>query len=151
MGGEKSENTIEDSRTPFIKEVARTILEHHGKESESFIFGISGKWGEGKTHFLNGLRDYLKEVDPSFEVFDINPWKFSTDRISFLRNFLITLYKKAYLDYESKLRVLDVDTSESDVHWGHLVKFTALLALGCLVFGYTLLFGYILSLMVEMC
>ncbi len=34
---------MEDSRTPFVEEGAKTIIEHQGNESGSFIFGIHGK------------------------------------------------------------------------------------------------------------
>jgi pantothenate kinase-related protein Tda10 len=44
-----------DSRLPFVKEVAKTIIKRHGEEGESFIFGISGKWGEGKTREVHPL------------------------------------------------------------------------------------------------
>ena len=43
------------SREKFVDQVANTIRSNHGKNNESFIFGISGKWGEGKTEFLNSL------------------------------------------------------------------------------------------------
>lgn len=135
-----------DSRTPFVKEVAKTIIERHGKENESFIFGISGKWGEGKTFFLNDLRKTLRDKDASFEIFDINPWKFSMDRISFLRNFLRTLYAKCDPSHENELRQLDVDTSTNDIHWGRFAVYVAVFTGICLVFTYTPLFNFVTSL-----
>lgn len=73
------------SREKFAQEVAETIKTEHSKNvSESFIFGISGKWGEGKTFFLQQLEAKLG----GFEVIKINPWKYASDRTSFLRYFL---------------------------------------------------------------
>jgi len=135
-----------DSRTPFVKEVAKTITERHENESGSFIFGISGKWGEGKTRFLDDLREILEKNDSPFKVVDINPWKFSVDRISFLRNFLRTLYKKCGSENEDDLRQLDVDTSENEIHWGRFVKFVALLAVVCWAFTYAPLFNFVINL-----
>lgn len=135
-----------NSRTPFVKEVAKTITERHGNESGSFIFGISGKWGEGKTRFLDDLRAILEKDDSPFRVVDINPWKYSVDRISFLRNFLRTLYKKCDPENESDLKQLDVDTSENAINWRQFVKFVGLLAAACLAFTYAPLFNFVINL-----
>ena len=138
-----------DSRTPFVKEIAKTITERHGNESGSFIFGISGKWGEGKTRFLDDLRIALeKDVSP-FRVVDINPWKFSVDRISFLRNFLRTLYEKCDAGNKDELRQLDVDSSENTIHWGNFVQFVVLFAVVCLAFTYAPLFNFVIGLPVQ--
>lgn len=137
---------MEDSRTPFVKEVAKTITERHGNESGSFIFGISGKWGEGKTRFLDELRKKLETGSTPFIVVDINPWKFSVDRISFLRNFLRTLYKKCDSESESDLKELDVDTSASSIDWGRFVKFVLVLGMACWIFTYAPLFNFIITL-----
>lgn len=137
---------MEDSRAPFVKEIAKTITERHGNESGSFIFGISGKWGEGKTHFLDELRKTLEKESSPFKVVDVNPWKFSVDRISFLRNFLRTLYKKCDPANESELKQLDVDTSENAINWGQLVKFALMLGAICWAFTYAPLFNFVINL-----
>ncbi|MDP3696409.1 MAG: P-loop NTPase fold protein [Candidatus Taylorbacteria bacterium] len=141
---------MEDSRTPFVKEVAKTITERHGNESGSFIFGISGKWGEGKTRFLDELRKTLETGGSSFIVVDINPWKFSVDRISFLRNFLRTLYKKCDSENENGLRELDVDTSVNSIDWELFVKFVLPFGIACWVFTYAPLFNFIITLPKQM-
>jgi hypothetical protein len=78
-----------ERRSAFVAEVAATIKARHGQEQESFVLGLSGKWGEGKSHFLGQLRKNL-EAD-AFEVIDLNPWKYAADRVAFLRAFLIQL------------------------------------------------------------
>ncbi|HHT9138103.1 MAG TPA: KAP family P-loop NTPase fold protein, partial [Candidatus Wunengus sp. YC60] len=135
-----------DSRTPFVKEVAKVITERHGNESDSFIFGISGKWGEGKTRFLDELRKNLEKDSSSFRVVDINPWKFSVDRISFLRNFLRTLNGECDSSDRDNLKQLDVDTSENAIDWGRFAKFVGLFAVICLAFTYAPLFNFVVSL-----
>src|SRR3989338_4857626 len=72
-----------DSRKYFVEQVASTIIKNHDHEDDSFIFGISGKWGEGKTRFLQDLEKELKKRDETFEILWINPWKFASDKISF--------------------------------------------------------------------
>ncbi len=116
-----------DSKKYFVKQVANTIKDNHGKHSESFIFGISGKWGEGKTHFLDQLEeDLVSQTDSKeekFKIFRINPWKFASDSdsTSFLRNFLKTLAGDLTdTGVKEDLKALDFDTSETNVHWGNL-------------------------------
>lgn len=123
-----------DIRAPFVEEIAKTITDHHEKELGSFIFGISGKWGEGKTHFLEALRKKLevadsKADDSSFIVVDINPWKFSVDRMSFLRNFIRTLDKKCGSENQDILRQLDVDQSENEIRWRRSLTILAVFVL----------------------
>ncbi|MDD3284402.1 MAG: P-loop NTPase fold protein [Patescibacteria group bacterium] len=49
------------SREKFIKNVVDIIEKNYDNiQNESFIFGISGKWGEGKTTFLDSLSNELK-------------------------------------------------------------------------------------------
>ncbi len=86
---EKTEEVIE-SRHFYVNEVAKTILESRADKTreDSFIFGLSGRWGEGKTHFLKQLEKELKNQNENIEVIWINPWKFGRDKISFLRAFL---------------------------------------------------------------
>lgn len=70
----------------FIDQVAKTIIEaSEKKDSESFILGISGKWGEGKTFFLDRLEETLQA---EFYIVKINPWKFAYDKPAFLRHIL---------------------------------------------------------------
>jgi len=78
-------------RDAFVAEVAETIRARHSVEDESFVFGLSGRWGEGKTHFLKRLRTELEAK--KFEIVELNPWKFADDRVAFLRAFLVHLLK----------------------------------------------------------
>ncbi len=76
-------------RSAFVAEVAATIQARHGQDAESFVLGLSGRWGEGKTHFLGQLHEELEDL--GFEVIDLNPWKYAADRVAFLRAFLVQL------------------------------------------------------------
>lgn len=88
-------------RDAFVDEVAKTVAARHGVERESFVFGLSGRWGEGKTHFLEQLRTKLE--DAGFEVIDLNPWKYAADRVAFLRAFLVHLLEMQ--SWQSRLSV----------------------------------------------
>ena len=54
--------------------------------NESFVIGIEGKWGSGKTSFINLVLNALDKKRNTHFVF--NPWVFS-DETSLLRNFFI--------------------------------------------------------------
>jgi len=64
-------------RAPFARSLARSLLSLDG--DDSFVFGLCGPWGSGKTSVLNLL---LKELAESAEeqrplVVKFNPWWFS--------------------------------------------------------------------------
>lgn len=117
-----------NSRKKFVKQVASTISKNHNKTANaSFIFGISGRWGEGKTTFLDDLKKELK----SFSVVEINPWKFASDKTSFLRYFLFTLSRErsligtAFDNMRGKDRIEDLyqDSTKYKVYWGRLLLY----------------------------
>lgn len=101
------------SRKFFVDQVAKSILENHNTSSDSYIFGISGKWGEGKSHFLADLEKELVKLDPLVKVYNVNPWKFNGDKISFLRNFLRILQEDAK---DVDIQQLYSDTSTTVFH-----------------------------------
>lgn len=47
-------------------------------DSEINFYGIVGKWGVGKTFFLNLLKIKLKEDDQNNVIIEFSPWKFNT-------------------------------------------------------------------------
>ena len=56
----------------------------------SFVFGLFGSWGEGKTSVLNLLRNKLHQNDGVI-VFDFDPWHFSSEG-ALIQNFYDGLY-----------------------------------------------------------
>lgn len=82
---------------PFAKKIATIIKNMQVKEN--IVFAVYGKWGSGKTTFLNFLAHHLKE-DDSIIIVKFNPWWFSgkEDLIrQFLYNLKITLGKSTNL------------------------------------------------------
>lgn len=47
-------------------------------ESDFNFYGIVGKWGVGKTFFLNLLKIKLKEANKNNVIIEFSPWKFNT-------------------------------------------------------------------------
>ncbi len=78
---------------PFAQHIATIIKNLQVKES--VVFGLYGKWGTGKTTFLNFLTYYLND-DESIVIVKFNPWWFSgkEDLIGqFLQNIKLTFDK----------------------------------------------------------
>lgn len=61
-------------RAPLAKKVSELVASYQG--SESFVIGIEGQWGSGKTSFINLVVNNI--VDEENLVFiHFNPWNFS--------------------------------------------------------------------------
>ena len=62
-------------RKDFARELAKSIVKATGEGS--FVIGIHGKWGSGKTSFLNMVDEFLSE-DPSKPIIlRFSPWLIS--------------------------------------------------------------------------
>lgn len=73
-------------RYPFAQRVASLIKSH--STVSSYVIGINGKWGEGKTSVLNFIRTELA-LQKDVIIVDFNPWLFSSDNQLFLSFFQI--------------------------------------------------------------
>jgi predicted KAP-like P-loop ATPase len=73
-------------RAPLARKIADTINTFEDKDS--FVIGIEGVWGAGKTSFINLILDDIDTDKVSYFVF--NPWNFS-DETSLLRDFFVQL------------------------------------------------------------
>lgn len=62
------------NRAPMAKHVAKLVNDFDSKES--FVVGIEGEWGSGKSSFINFV---CEEIDPAkAHVVFFNPWNFSS-------------------------------------------------------------------------
>lgn len=76
-------NSSEDilARTPFAASLAKAISGVAG--ADSFVIGIHGRWGSGKSSVLNLVAEQLSELNKSrpeqdqSHVLRFNPWNFS--------------------------------------------------------------------------
>lgn len=80
------------SRDNFVDQVARAIKVGDG-DREAFIFGISGRWGEGKSFFLDKLKQKLLAQNQHNRVIELHPWKYAHDDDSILRELLREMVK----------------------------------------------------------
>jgi predicted KAP-like P-loop ATPase len=113
------ENKEQDrlKRSPLATKVAAMISAFTGKES--FVIGVEGKWGSGKTSFINLV---LGQLDKNSTVyFTFNPWNFS-DETSLLRDFFVNFAEsvekitgkstgKQIKEYARKLSKIDLGVS----------------------------------------
>ncbi|MBI3249148.1 MAG: hypothetical protein HYZ50_21805 [Deltaproteobacteria bacterium] len=70
-------------RVPFVDGLYRQIAEL--PSSESFVFGLHGSWGEGKTSALNLLRSRLAR-NSAIILIVFNPWYMTTET-AIIQNF----------------------------------------------------------------
>lgn len=128
------------SRKAFQQQVKRLLVSKHAKKgSESFILGISGKWGEGKSTFLTELSYDLEHA--GFTIISLNPWKFGDDKNAFMRNFVKSLYQQiawpkralyrlwCFVCGLEPLGVLDTDRSQSKINLFAIFGVSSLIAL----------------------
>ncbi len=83
---------------PFAERVADVIIKNK-QVKESIVFAVYGKWGAGKTTFLNFITSYLNNQN-TITIVNFNPWWFSgkEDLIrQFLHNLKLTLNKSTKL------------------------------------------------------
>ena len=72
------DNEKDDSlgRDNFIEGLYRTII--NNQFDKSFVYGLYGGWGEGKTSVINLLRNKIDRIN-SFIVVNFNPWNYKDE------------------------------------------------------------------------
>ena len=74
---------------PIVNRVSDAIKLKAESNHECFTIGIYGKWGEGKTSFMNMVGDNLSSQE-NLKIINYNPWLFK-DQESLLLDFFKTL------------------------------------------------------------
>lgn len=98
-------------RSHVATKVAEMLAKFEGEES--FVVGVEGPWGSGKTSFVNLVLAELKTKD--FIIVPFNPWNFS-DQNELITDFFSSLLEKAkkeldagaldkIISYASKLQI----------------------------------------------
>ncbi|WP_035645894.1 P-loop NTPase fold protein [Flavobacterium sp. ASV13] len=84
------------------------LIQLNSSNPEPITIGIYGKWGEGKTSFLNLIEDKIdhfekKEEDKEYLKFHFNPWRYSNED-EMLFDFFDALSKKFYVQESTNLQ-----------------------------------------------
>ncbi len=66
-------------RAEYAESIVKSIKET--KNSRSFNISISGKWGSGKTSFMNFMKGLMDNDKDHFIAVNYNPWDFKEDKI----------------------------------------------------------------------
>ncbi|WPR76257.1 P-loop NTPase fold protein [Algoriphagus sp. NG3] len=85
-------------RYPYANRIATVIKEY--EKSDSFVVGVYGKWGEGKTSVLNFIKGELN-LDSNIVVINFNPWLFR-DEDQLLKTFFSVLANGLNVSIEGK-------------------------------------------------
>lgn len=83
------------NRDAFVRGLFDEIT--HLNLEESFVFGLLGKWGDGKTSALNLLR-LLLAYEKDFIIINFDPWNFK-DEEAMLNAFFETVEKSLNKEY----------------------------------------------------
>lgn len=84
------------------------LIQLNSSNPEPITFGVYGKWGEGKTSFLNLIKNKIEhfkkdENGKEYLKFNFNPWKYSSED-EMLFDFFDTLSKKFYVKENTNLQ-----------------------------------------------
>ena len=96
-------------REKFIGDLQREI--ENIPFSDSFVFGLYGSWGEGKTSVINLLKNKFKESE-DFLIVNFDPWNFKDEEAilsafysqiekSFSQKFIFPGFKKTIMKYQN--------------------------------------------------
>ncbi|GAH46843.1 unnamed protein product, partial [marine sediment metagenome] len=96
-------------RGKFIEDLQKGI--ENIPFSDSFVFGLYGSWGEGKTSVINLLINKLKD-SRDYLIVNFDPWNFKDEEAilaafynkieqSLSQNFILSGFKKTFMKYQS--------------------------------------------------
>lgn len=86
----------------------KKIIQLNSSNDEALTFGIYGKWGEGKTSFLNLLKNKIEHFEKNengkeYLSFDFNPWRYSNeDEMMF--DFFDGISKRFYVEKNTPIQ-----------------------------------------------
>ncbi len=119
----------------FAEEIYNKITQEHSESSSSYIFGISGYWGEGKTHLLHILERKLKEN--KYNVVWFSPWKYARDRAALMRCFIRLINKQLprfFMPWNMRVNLNDFERDQNVISLSLWWTIVASLGLGTIFF-----------------
>ena len=89
-------NIVDDKfgREPIVELIVDSINQTVKSEHDCMVYGIYGKWGEGKTSLMNFVKKRLlsQGKDDGINLVEFNPWLVNNDE-ALLREFFKTIVK----------------------------------------------------------
>src|SRR3989344_290166 len=76
-------------REPHAANISKKLCENFSNIEDSYVFAISGRWGEGKTDLLNRIEPRL--LSKQIAVVWFRPWQYTEDAETLRRVFLKVL------------------------------------------------------------
>ncbi|MDW8802459.1 P-loop NTPase fold protein, partial [Clostridium sp. A1-XYC3] len=77
---------------PYIESFNYILVNNNDLITPPLVFGIHGKWGSGKTTFMNLIKNRI-EKEKRFYTVEINPWEYGQTQ-NFITIFLAKLYQE---------------------------------------------------------
>ncbi|UPQ77764.1 P-loop NTPase fold protein [Flavobacterium azooxidireducens] len=86
----------------------KRIIQLNSSNNEPLTIGIYGKWGEGKTSFLNLVKYNIEHFEKNekgkeYLVFEFNPWRYS-DEDEMLFDFFDGISKRFFIEQKTKIQ-----------------------------------------------
>lgn len=89
---------------PYIEAFNYILKNSDELISPPIVFGIHGKWGVGKTTFMNLIKSRL-EKEKKFYTIEINPWEYGIDQ-----NFITIFLAQLYNEVQNQIKVQGKDS-----------------------------------------
>lgn len=83
---------------PYIEAFNYVLTNNNELITPPLVFGIHGKWGSGKTTFMNLIKSRI-EKEKKFYTVEINPWEYGHTQ-----NFITIFVAKLYQEVKNKVK-----------------------------------------------
>lgn len=84
---------------PYIEAFNYILTNNNELITPPLVFGIHGKWGSGKTTFMNLIKSRI-EKEKNFYTVEINPWEYGQNQ-----NFITVFLAKLYSEIKWKIKI----------------------------------------------
>ncbi|WP_284285984.1 KAP family P-loop NTPase fold protein [Alicyclobacillus fastidiosus] len=88
----------------YAKHVAESIVSN--APGEGIVFAVNGKWGTGKSTFLEFIKTNVKAAETAPIIIEFNPWWFS-DKDSLIRGFFDTFSDELSKETDCPWRLIE--------------------------------------------
>lgn len=100
------------SRDILARQIADKI-NNTANDQKSFVMGISGEWGQGKTSFMKLIENSLKVKDPEKIIINYNPWLNNDEKV---------VLNSFFKELRSKIQVYNKELSSNILKYSELLN-----------------------------